>query len=270
MKKFTLIELLVVISIIGILASLLLPVLGKTRKRSKAIVCLNNMKSLNTAIFLYTDDNDGYVPAAPNTLTSWDDLLIGYDGQNREITNEYSFDVDDYGNSLKIYHCPEHTYARSANAAGRELIKRAYALTSGIDKSQLPGGGGRNNLGLSRGGWWAEHNFGNSEAAQWSMRLSAINDSATSIMMTEVNTDRQDEEGLMAPLGSHPDSVLSSTKVAEDVIYDPTKHVKPFSQNYLFVDGHVSLMYLQSLAGGIAVDMFETSDASGTYFDCQD
>jgi prepilin-type N-terminal cleavage/methylation domain-containing protein len=65
MKKFTLIELLVVIAIIGILASLLLPVLEKARKRTKAIVCLNNMKSLNTVTFLYTDDNEGHVPAAP-------------------------------------------------------------------------------------------------------------------------------------------------------------------------------------------------------------
>ena len=103
------------------------------------------------------------------------------------------------------------------------------------------------------------------------MKLSSINDSATAIMMTEVNTDRQDEDNLGGlGLGSQIDDALDSSTVAEDVLHNRTKHVKPFSQNYLFVDGHVSLVHLQSLSGDSGVYMLENSDTSGTYFDCQD
>ena len=56
-KSFTLIELLVVVAIIGILASLLLPVLGEAREDARRAVCVSNMKQLGVAIFLYTDDN---------------------------------------------------------------------------------------------------------------------------------------------------------------------------------------------------------------------
>jgi prepilin-type N-terminal cleavage/methylation domain-containing protein len=64
MKKirFTLIELLVVVAIIGILASLLLPSLGKARESARRTLCLNNSKSHGLALELYGDDNEREVP----------------------------------------------------------------------------------------------------------------------------------------------------------------------------------------------------------------
>ena len=59
---FTLIELLVVIAIIGVLASMLLPVLAKAKAKANDAKAVNNMKQIAAAFQMYVGDNEETFP----------------------------------------------------------------------------------------------------------------------------------------------------------------------------------------------------------------
>ena len=56
-QGFTLIELLIIITIVGILAGLLLPALGRAKSRAKRTSCLNNLRQIGIANMLYADED---------------------------------------------------------------------------------------------------------------------------------------------------------------------------------------------------------------------
>src|SRR5262245_22418399 len=59
---FTLVELLVVIGIIALLVGILLPTLSKARESANAVKCMSNMRTLGTALQMYTGENKGSMP----------------------------------------------------------------------------------------------------------------------------------------------------------------------------------------------------------------
>lgn len=84
-SAFTLIELLTVIAIIGVLAAILIPVVGKVRESARNATCLSNLRELGTLTQLYIADNKDMIPPCIDQSKGeywWHRALAVYLGDN--------------------------------------------------------------------------------------------------------------------------------------------------------------------------------------------
>jgi prepilin-type N-terminal cleavage/methylation domain-containing protein/prepilin-type processing-associated H-X9-DG protein len=111
---FSLVELLVVIAIIAILASLLLPVLSRSKAKASNVACVNNLRQLAIATRLYADDNQERLPRAEilptqpidpqNPLSRICDVLASYVGKSAGTNTD----------SATVFKCPVDMKGRFA------------------------------------------------------------------------------------------------------------------------------------------------------------
>ena len=125
-RYFTLIEVLVAIAIIGILASMLLPVLNNAKQKAKEIACSNNIKGLGIAANLYKDDHDGLMRGE---LTNSNLVTTGlwHNGQNvgQGVLYEH-----EYTSSLQSFFCPARTQSDSFWDPTPETAEAKWGLNS--------------------------------------------------------------------------------------------------------------------------------------------
>ena len=131
-KKFTLIELLVVIAIIGILASLLLPALGRARKEAKKKICLANQKQFGIGLATYADDNDGVMPYGMPNKTAYAGNLSSH-GQGSMWSDSQDWyalgllEGSNYMNSPKSYYCPLESDSTNTSLNGTYGFNSGYS-----------------------------------------------------------------------------------------------------------------------------------------------
>jgi prepilin-type N-terminal cleavage/methylation domain-containing protein/prepilin-type processing-associated H-X9-DG protein len=97
-RAFTLIELLVVIAIISILASMLLPALGKAKEQGITIYCVNNLRELGLAMQMYGDDSNDRMPQTSANITT--------PGVGAFNSGSWTASLQPYYQNTNILRCP--------------------------------------------------------------------------------------------------------------------------------------------------------------------
>ena len=235
---FSLIELLVIVAIIGILASILLPVLGKARKKSRLAICTSNSKQISLAIYMYTEDQDDYFPfSSEHNNTSWDDRLGSMEYDGRSITAE-QVDNKSKLTDASIYECP----ASEVELTNQNNQKRSYSLNYG--KAHKPS------------------QFRGIGTGSWSMKSNEVNEASQSIMITENNKPGN-------YLGNNNNDFTNNNFIK--AFYDtPDFWTHKYSQlNLSMVDGSVRILSMQHTYLGLR-DATASGNQINTMWDCQD
>jgi prepilin-type N-terminal cleavage/methylation domain-containing protein len=110
-RAFTLVELLIVIAILVVLVAMLIPGLYRAIEEARFIVCLNNVRQLSTASFLFTSENKGRMPGPnwggyPQSTAPRQVGWLYASNQMHTIEGLKTGQLWPYLNNYKVYRCP--------------------------------------------------------------------------------------------------------------------------------------------------------------------
>jgi prepilin-type N-terminal cleavage/methylation domain-containing protein len=125
---FTLIELLTVIAIIGILAAIIIPVVGKVRTNAKYSLTIGNLRTWTTAAVTYATDNKGFIPHQGRTppdpanaglirgIPAWYNALPRYVGSGVQALSDIPSTAWPKAGERSVWVCPNFQEGTSGQA----------------------------------------------------------------------------------------------------------------------------------------------------------
>jgi prepilin-type N-terminal cleavage/methylation domain-containing protein/prepilin-type processing-associated H-X9-DG protein len=141
---FTLIELLTVIAIIGILAAILIPTVGKVRESARQAACSSNLRQIAMAVLMYAQENKDQLPGSRDTSGNWRGILRGvrnpeyntvtFSSQTSvEGSQQLSTHIGAYLNTTRqgaLWRCPGNAPGAAASREASDVAEITYLLNT--------------------------------------------------------------------------------------------------------------------------------------------
>ena len=229
---FTLAELLVTIAVIGLLASLLLPVLITARDRIKTTACSNNIKQVTAIALVLAGDLDGKLPPSSINLDYMPELRPAASVmnviQNFEAGRPLgSYWVDSTAPWSKTFLCPAD-------------VNKNHRLRSGYAKNI--------SYGNSEGPWLLLHEAGEpiTRYRFKPLPIQAVRRPAqTAIFIEHDNMSAQNDFQIFSPGNNFTNAIpTENPRVDSELMWGnsnlPLRHEGGRKFNCAFLDGHAS------------------------------
>ncbi len=153
-RGFTLKELVVVLASVALLTAVLIPSLTHAMVMYRSVSCMSRMAQISTALSMYSEDNNGYVPGTyPHggvydsggvgiTWPSWPALLVTFPDEVWEMDPDYAPSGKpwgppvDYLDSPELIQCPQDASDRNL---WMQPVNGSYGINDVMGSGYAPG-----------------------------------------------------------------------------------------------------------------------------------